>query len=238
MLANDNHGIIELLPQMNFEQALNDLHGFERIWVLYHFHLNKTWKPYVRPPRTDGRKKISVFATRSPYRPNPIGMSCIELVKIEGLKLHVKNVDILDESPIFDIKPYLPYSDSFPDATTGWIPDEDEPSFYCQFSELAEAQAQFIYSQSGLDLRRFAYVQLSYSPFDKKRKRIEKVAEDSFILACRTWRIHLNFQCDVKTFNIKCIMSAYKLSELEENSTDIYADKDLHRSFNKRYMES
>ena len=98
-LANDNIGYIDLTPHQNFEQALADLDGFERIWVIYQFHLNKTWKPKVRPPRTDGRKKISVFATRSPYRPNPIGMSCVELDRIDGLRVYVRNFDILDERP-------------------------------------------------------------------------------------------------------------------------------------------
>jgi tRNA-Thr(GGU) m(6)t(6)A37 methyltransferase TsaA len=99
----------------NFEQALKDLEGFERIWVIYLFHLNDSWKPMVTPPRNKG-KKVGVFASRSPHRPNGIGLSCVTLNRIEGLNIYISNSDILDGSPVLDIKPYLPWSDSFPDS--------------------------------------------------------------------------------------------------------------------------
>ena len=120
VLAGKEVSVIELNPKNNFEQALKYLDGFERIWVLYQFHLNKNWKPLVNPPRHT-RKKVGVFATRAPYRPNHIGMSCVKLEKVDGLKIFISESDILDLFPIIDIKPYLPYSDSFPDADTGWV---------------------------------------------------------------------------------------------------------------------
>ena len=120
VLAKESKAVIILNANENFEQAVKDLEGFERIWVIYQFHLNKNWKPLVTPPRHT-RSKVGVFATRAPYRPNHIGLSCVKLDKVDGLKIHISESDILDGSPILDIKPYLPYSDSFPDVKTGWV---------------------------------------------------------------------------------------------------------------------
>lgn len=108
------------------EAALSDLVGVDRIWVLSFLHRSGTWGPLVRPPR-GARVRRGLFATRSPDRPNPIGLSAVQLVRVEGLRLHVRGVDLLDGTPILDIKPYVPYADAFPDARAGWI-DELGPS--------------------------------------------------------------------------------------------------------------
>lgn len=112
------------------EEALRDLVGIERLWILSYLHQSGTWGPLVRPPRGP-RVKRSLFATRSPDRPNPLGLSAVELVRVEGLRLHVRGVDLLDGTPILDIKPYVPYADAFPNARAGWIDDisPDEPQF-------------------------------------------------------------------------------------------------------------
>jgi tRNA-Thr(GGU) m(6)t(6)A37 methyltransferase TsaA len=117
-------GRIELLPGKEFEKALDGLEGFDRIWVLYHLHLNDGFSPQVRPPRGPG-KKIGIFATRAPHRPAPVGLSCLRLLRIEGRTLHVRGLDILDGSPVLDIKPYVPDIDSFPGARAGWLSDLD-----------------------------------------------------------------------------------------------------------------
>jgi tRNA-Thr(GGU) m(6)t(6)A37 methyltransferase TsaA len=100
--------------------ALSDLVGVERIWVLSYLHRSGTWGPLVRPPR-GARVRRSLFATRSPDRPNPIGLSAVQLIGVDGLRLHVRGVDLLDGTPILDIKPYVPYADAFPGARAGWI---------------------------------------------------------------------------------------------------------------------
>ena len=103
--------------------ALRDLEGFERIWVVFAFHRSEGWTPLVRPPR--GRGKRGVFATRSPHRPNAIGLSCVELAAVEGRRLTLRGVDLLDGTPVLDIKPYVPYADAFPEARAGWIDGVD-----------------------------------------------------------------------------------------------------------------
>jgi len=105
------------------EQILQDLEGFERLWLIYALHRSDGWRPTVKPPR--GGPKRGVLATRSPHRPNAIGLSAVELVKVEGRTLHLRGVDLLDSTPVLDIKPYVPYADAFPDAKAGWIDELD-----------------------------------------------------------------------------------------------------------------
>ena len=116
-----NEGVIELLPGRNFEQALEDLAGFERIWLVFVFDRNRNWKPKVLPPDGSSRKR-GVFATRSPHRPNPVGLPAVELLRIEGRSVHIRNFDLLDGTPILDIKPYIPEADAFPASRSGSKP--------------------------------------------------------------------------------------------------------------------
>ncbi len=102
------------------ETVLQDLAGFERIWLIFAFHLSEGWTPLVQPPRGP-RAKRGVLATRSPHRPNSIGLSAVELVAIEGRTLRLRGVDLLDGTPVLDVKPYVPYADAFPNARAGWI---------------------------------------------------------------------------------------------------------------------
>jgi tRNA-Thr(GGU) m(6)t(6)A37 methyltransferase TsaA len=133
-------------PEFAREEAIRDLTGFSHVWLLFVFHraMAKTWQSMVRPPRLGGNKKVGVFASRSPFRPNPIGMSAVGLKSIEitakGPVLHLKGVDILDKTPVLDIKPYLPYSDIIPHATDGFAPKPPSPGFHVNFSDRALEQ--------------------------------------------------------------------------------------------------
>ena len=114
-------------PEYRNADALRGLDGFSHIWLIWEFSaaVRETWSPTVRPPRLGGNARIGVFATRSPFRPNPIGLSSvilegIELTELLGPVLHVAGADLMDGTPIYDIKPYLPYADSHPDAVGGF----------------------------------------------------------------------------------------------------------------------
>jgi tRNA-Thr(GGU) m(6)t(6)A37 methyltransferase TsaA len=100
--------------------ALRDLDGFDYIWVLFSFHLNHGYKALVTPPRGP-RVKRGVFATRAPHRPNNLGLSACRLLRLEENELVLGPTDLLDQTPVFDIKPYLPFADSFPAAKAGWV---------------------------------------------------------------------------------------------------------------------
>ena len=126
-LAPSSKGVIILEKFVQPEQSLIDLEGFSHIWVLFYFHLNtnKSAKPKIHPPRLNG-KTTGLFATRSPHRFNPIGMSVLKIEKIDGNKIHVSGVDLVDNTPILDIKPYIPGADSIPDAKSSWT--ENRPN--------------------------------------------------------------------------------------------------------------
>lgn len=229
VLETDELSHIKLLAGNNFEQALTGIEGFERLWIVFGFHLNPNWKPMVTPPRHT-RKKVGIFATRSPHRPNQLGISSVKLIAVEGLQLTIGESDILDGSPVFDIKPYLPYSDSFPGVATGWVNPNSELPIPVLFSEKATTQTEWLQNTGSINLKSYAKLQLEFAPNDVKRKRIEQISASRFILAYRTWRVHYSIQPDASVF-IDEIKSGYSSEELNNALSDKYADKELHRAF-------
>ena len=107
-------------PEYNVPEALRGIEGYSHLWLLWGFSKVDSWSPTVRPPRLGGNTRMGVFATRSPYRPNPLGLSSVRLIGIENGDLIVSGADLLDGTPIYDIKPYLSFSDSHPDAKNGF----------------------------------------------------------------------------------------------------------------------
>lgn len=177
-------GTIELMKGQDFEQALLDLASFSHIWLIYGFHSAKGWKPMVLPPRGD--KKRGVFATRSPYRPNPIGISVVKLVKISGLKIQVQGTDLLDGTPIYDIKPYIPYADSISDANAGWIDTLNHNETEIVLSE--EMQLLMNDSESAHIIMHAKQI-LRDSPYPHPYRRIKQVKENIYEVAIKEWRI-------------------------------------------------
>ncbi|HND34621.1 MAG TPA: tRNA (N6-threonylcarbamoyladenosine(37)-N6)-methyltransferase TrmO [Myxococcota bacterium] len=139
-LAPAVRGEIHLHPWVGGPEAVRGLEGFSHIWVLFWFHHARDRKVVVRPPRLGGKEKVGIFASRSPHRPNPIGLSVLSLEEIrteKGVVLRVGGVDIVDGSPVLDIKPYLPYADALPGAQSGWAA-APIPRLPVHFSEEAE----------------------------------------------------------------------------------------------------
>ena len=126
-------GTVVFAPEYRNPDAVRGLEGFSHIWLIWQFSqaVRKTWSPTVRPPRLGGNARLGVFATRSPFRPNNIGLSSVRLERVElhtpeGPVLHVSGADLMDGTPIFDIKPYIPYADCHPDAQAGFTTQLDE----------------------------------------------------------------------------------------------------------------
>lgn len=225
-----NRGVIELMAGHNYEQALIKLEQFDRIWVIYQFHNNTNWKPMVTPPR--GGKKVGLFATRSPHRPTQMGLSCVEVEKVVGRNVYIKNFDLLNGSPILDIKPYISYCDSFPNASTGWLPEKSD-RFEVIEEETFKLQAGWVFRETSFDLSAFAQVQLSEDPLNSKRKRIRIVEKQVAVLAYRTWRI--NFEVLAGQVILASVGSGYTEADLSD-PTDKYDDKSVHRQFNHCFI--
>lgn len=119
-LVSPTAGKIILHGGYNFEQALLDLDTFTHIWVLYWMHLNQGWNPTVMPPRGSDIRR-GLFSTRAPHRPNSIGLSVVKLLSIKKRCLYIEGLDMLDGTPVLDIKPYLPYADAMSNASHGWL---------------------------------------------------------------------------------------------------------------------
>ena len=129
-IVEELEGRIVFEPEFRDPEALRGIEGFSHLWLIWQFSeaLRESWSPTVRPPRLGGNVRMGVFATRSPFRPNPLGLSCVRLLGVErdpvlGPVLRVAGADLMDGTPIYDIKPYLPYADAHPEARGGFAPD-------------------------------------------------------------------------------------------------------------------
>lgn len=247
--GDEGLGEVRLLPGRNFEQALADLHEFDRIWLLFGFHntpptdTTGPWKPLVSPPRHADRK-IGVFATRAPHRPNGLGLSCVALREVRGLRLVVAGADLLNGSPVYDIKPYLAAYDSHPQASPGWTAARtDDPPYEIRFDTRARAALVFLQEAQGPDLEAFVRLQLEYDPTDGRRKRVRPAkgageADESgpadHVLAYRTWRIYFRTRPAERLVEVTRIESGYSDRE-RAAAADPYGDLGLHREFVARF---
>ena len=156
----DVRGRIVFTEAYRNREALRGLEGFGRIWLIWGFSANKPakgeWQPTVRPPRLGGNTAMGVWATRSPYRPNPLGLSCVEVEEIDGLEIVIKGADLMDGTPIYDIKPYVPYADAFPNAAGGFAQEAPKPLLEVEIPEhlpFTEAQRSILRQILSLDPR-------------------------------------------------------------------------------------
>lgn len=223
--AADLGAEIHLYPGRNFEHALEDLDGWEYIWVLFWFHLNQGWRPKVLPPRsTSGRK--GVFATRAPHRPNPLGLSALRLERIEGLTLLVSGADMLDGTPVLDLKPYVPYTDAHPAARSGWLEAAADPlpAWEVGFEPLAEQQVAWIEAHSDLPLRERLVATLALGPQPHPYRRIRRL-DTGLQLAVKQWRAH--FTVEDRRVTVSSIASGFRPSQLAGDGADL----GVHRDF-------
>ena len=227
---------IELLPGRNFEHALEDLAQWDLIWVIFWFHLNPGWRPKVLPPRsTTGRK--GVFATRAPHRPNPIGMSVVRLESVDGLILSIRDADMLDGTPVLDLKPYVAYTDAHPDAGTGWLeeaalsgtraqPSDPVRAHVVEFEALAAEQAVWIETHTGLAIRERIESTLALGPAPHPYRRIRRV-DEWMQLSVKEWRVR--FSVVEREIRIMEIYSGFRDSQLAAGGGD--DSRGPHREF-------
>lgn len=191
--SEEERNIIQLYPGHGFHVALRNLAEFDRIWLVWWFHRNSTWRPLVLPPRGEATKR-GVFATRSPHRPNPIGITSVPLLGIERLNLIVGNTDLVDGTPILDIKPYIATVDAFPEASLGWLAEVEEqllqpPKYSISYSPLASTQLEWLRNSCEVDFIEKAAEVLQRDPSIHRTRRIRRWSEELLQMGCGPWRI-------------------------------------------------
>lgn len=228
---------IVLLPGREFERALSDLEGFDRIWIISWFDRNKTWRPRVLPPRGPAKRR-GVFSTRSPHRPNPIGLTCVSLIDVVGLVLTIGPVDLTDGTPVLDIKPYLRTVDCHPDSRLGWLTEVEEaslrpPQYQIEIGPIASAQLEWLREEWHIDFTERAFGILQQDPFPHRTRRILKLDGGEFRMACGAWRIF--FSIEGKTVRILRIGKGYSDETLHANFASDIIDRDAQVAFQNKF---
>jgi tRNA (adenine37-N6)-methyltransferase len=185
------------------------------------------------PPSLENQK-VGLFSSRSPHRPNSIGLSLVPIHKITKNKIYISKYDLINETPILDIKPYIKYSDTPVTCTQGWLED---PSFVksqeynISYSVLAKNQIHWLGENSDLCFEDFVNTQLKFWPKSSQRKRISQFNEDTFVISYRTWRIEYTInEADFQILITK-LYSGYSQEDLNKKESDLYFDKAVHSLF-------
>lgn len=219
-------GHIDFIKGFDHTLAMTGLEKMSHIWLIFQFHeANSKAKPLVRPPRASD-KLIGLYATRSPYRPSRIGLSLVQIDQVKDKKLYLKHVDLLDGTPIFDIKPYHAESDLAIHPQLGWM-NEIEPWKY-EISPLVAKKMAWLNVD---ELEDFLFASLSSNPLQKDRKRIKQISNDNFyLLAYRTWRFKIQVDLISRMTQVLDLVSGYSQEELKLKA-DPYGDKKMHQLF-------
>jgi len=230
--ANETN-LIELLPGQGFELALSDLDGFNRIWVVSWFDRNRNWRPRVLPPRGPAKRR-GVFATRSPHRPNPIGLTSVPLLGIEGRFLTVGPLDLIDGTPILDIKPYLRTVDCHPTSSLGWLEeveaaDQAPPTFQVVVSDVAQRQLDWLATRWGIDFTERAFRLLRRDPTPHRTRRILQIDTDLYRIACGAWRMY--FRVEGNAVIVERIDKGYADETLNTPGYEKIIDRDAQIAF-------
>ena len=238
--AVPERNVLELLPGCDYETALRDLAGFSRVWLLSWFHRNKTWRPLVLPPRGPGKRR-GVFATRSPHRPNPLGLTPVQLIAVEGRTLILGACDLVDGTPIVDIKPYIPAYDAFPDALAGWTGEvaaaqETPPQFSVCLAPLAESQAEWLRANWQLDFRPRLFELLARDPSPHRTRRIRRRGENQFAIGCGAWQAV--FTVTKKVVTILALETGYPPRFLNDRTLDDLPDREAQLAFLERWPQA
>ncbi len=193
--------LIELLPTPEIALGLSDLAGFDRIWVVSWFDRNLGWRPRVLPPRGPAKRR-GVFATRAPHRPNPIGLTSTPLLGIEGTTLEVGPLDLLDGTPVLDIKPYLHTVDAHPESSLGWVAEveameRDAPSYRVEVAPKAQDDLDWLQTEWDVDFMPRALQILTRDPQPHRTRRIVPMPDGRLRLACGPWRLFYRLDHDV-----------------------------------------
>ena len=224
---------LELLPGCGYEAALRDLAGFDRVWLIWWFHRNEGWRPLVLPPRGPVQRR-GVFATRSPHRPNPLGLTPVPLLGIEGRTLRLGACDLVDGTPVFDIKPYVPAFDAFPESRAGWIDeveaaDREPPRFTVTLSAHAEHQARWLREKWSIDFLPRLRELLARDPSPHRTRRIRRRSATHAEIGCGAWLGV--FAVEGNAVTVTAFKPAYPITFLVRPGYQDIPDRDAQMAF-------
>ena len=242
-VSGGGEAVLSILPA--FTQALHDLDGFERVWLIFWFHLARSANLMVLPPRST--RKRGLFATRSPHRPNPLGLTAAKLLRREGTTLFLGECDLVDGTPVLDLKPYVAYADAFPEARAGWLeeegvalgaapgpllprePRDPVPPWQVEFSLEAARQLAWL-EERGVKLREPLERQLALGPQPHPYRRI-RADGTAFRIAIKEWRAR--FTVAGRRMLVERVLSGYRPEELKSRAGEAL---DLHRAFTVAFV--
>lgn len=232
-------GIIELLPDCNYDAALHDLEGFEYIWLVWLAHRNKSWRPKVLPPRGTAKRR-GVFATRSPHRPNPIGLTAVPLINVKGRIIEIGECDLIDGTPILDVKPYIPEVDAFPSAKRGWLAEVEEeflkpPRFRTVLQPLIQEELRWLKDNWNVDFLDRAVQLLERDPNPHRTRRISRIADGNLRMGCGPWRVIFTVQSD--TVTLHHIEPGYPYASLFRDGYELIGDRDAQVAFYTTWLK-
>lgn len=235
----EERSVLELLPQEELRRGLQDLEGFSRIWLIWWFHRNDTWRSLVLPPRGPAKRR-GVFATRSPHRPNAIGMTPVKLLGVNGSKLLLGACDLVDGTPVFDIKPYIPAYDAFPEESSGWLQEVDEwmqqeARFSLKFSEKSRAQLLWLREEWQIDFMARAEEILERDPSPHRTRRIRSKGDGRYEIGCGAWRVW--YRIEQTTVQIEQVVPGFPLKLLCGPHAQEVPDGDAQLAFLGQWSE-
>lgn len=213
-------GTIELEPTAEMRDAVADLDRWTHLWIVWVFHERGAWRPKVRPPRSAAAR--GVLATRSPHRPNPIGLTAVRLERVEGTTLHVVGVDMLDGSPVLDVKPYVPYADAIPAAGDGWLREDPAPPWRVTWSDAAREELAWLAAR-GVELADPIARALALGPEPHAYRRIKKDGA-AWRIAVKDWRARFEV-AGTREVRVLAIASGFRRGE----------GSAVHRDFRERF---
>lgn len=231
--------MVELFPRPGLREALRDLDGMERIWLIWWFDRVDGWRPLVLPPRGPAKRR-GVLATRSPHRPNPIGITPVRLLSVHGLKLRLGPCDLLDGTPILDVKPYVPTFDAFPESRAGWIDAvEAQMALPARFSvevePLAREQLDWLLHDWGVEIEPRMRQLLAVDPTPHRSRRIRSIAGGLGDIGCGPWRAIFRTDTNAGTVGILRIEPSFPLRFLLDPARKKVPDREAQLAFLQRW---